>query len=458
MSAELVTARTPTWGKLKIILSLSLPAMVENILQTVVGFVDMLFVSKLGLIEITAVGVTNSIMAVYIAIFTAIGVGAASLIARSVGAGDLERARAIARKATWVSAIAGILLGLTALLFTEPFLRMMGAGQEVIESATVYFRIVGVNSIFIALMSVFGAILRAHGDTMTPMRIGFWMNAVHIVLDYVLIFGFLLIPGFGLLGAACSTVLVRAVSAVVLYLRIRKSSMAFPLFSPSRNKDVELTKELLTVATPAAIEGLVMRGGQVLYFGLIVSLGTQVFAAHTIAGNIELFAYMPGYGLAVAAATMVGKNIGAKRQREAYEYAMLTALVGVVVQGVAGVVLFVGTPWFATWFTSSEQVIGMVTIALRINAFAQPALAVCLILAGALQGAGDTKSPMYSTLIGMWVLRIVGVYLMAIQLNMGISGVWLAILIDLYARAIFLFVRTKKLLANTYSKRKWESE
>jgi Na+-driven multidrug efflux pump len=101
-------------------------------------------------------------------------------------------------------------------------------------------------------------------------------------------------------------------------------------------------------------------------------------------------------------------------------------------------------PWFATWFTSDQNAIDMVVTALRIDAFAQPALAIGLVLAGALQGAGDTKSPMYSTAIGMWVIRIIGVYILGIQLDMGIAGVWLSIAIDLYVRAIFLLYSFKK--------------
>src|SRR5699024_2330468 len=133
-----------------------------------------------------------------------------------------------------------------------------------------------------------------------------------------------------------------------------------------------------------AIERLIMRFGQVLYFGLIVRIGTDTFAAHTIAGNIEMFSYMPGYGLAIAATTLVGQSIGAKQHKDAYKYGMLTTGIGVVIMSIGGVLLFFLSPWMATWFTNDESAIDMVVTALRIDAFAQPALAVGLILAGAL--------------------------------------------------------------------------
>jgi Na+-driven multidrug efflux pump len=188
-----------------------------------------------------------------------------------------------------------------------------------------------------------------------------------------------------------------------------------------------------------------MRFGQVLYFGLILKIGADTYAAHSIAGNIETLSYMPGYGLAIAATTLVGQSIGGNRFKEAYQYGMLTTGMAVVFMSFIGLLLFFLSPWFATWFTTDKNAIDMVVTALRIDAFAQPALAVGLVLAGALQGVGDTKSPMYSTAIGMWVFRVLGVYFLGIQLELGITGIWISIAIDLYVRAIYLFYKFKKM-------------
>ncbi|KGR74298.1 multidrug transporter MatE [Ureibacillus manganicus DSM 26584] len=430
-----------TKQKVLIILTLAIPAIIENILQTLVGFVDTLFVSKLGLNEVTAVGVANTIIAVYIAIFLAIGVGASSLIARSVGAGDLEKAKAVAKQSTWISIAVGLLFGIISYFFAEPLLKVMGAEQQVMDHAIIYFRIVAVPSIFISLMTVFGSVLRAAGDTKTPMKVSLWINVIHIALDYILIFGILGFTGLGVAGAAFATVLVRIIGTIALYRYIQKSDISFSLFKNTTEETKQYISPLLKLATPTAIERLIMRLGQVLYFGLIVHIGTETFAAHSIAGSIESFSYMPGYGLAIAATTLVGQSIGANQFKDAYQYGMLTTGIGIVIMSIGGLFLFFLSPWFASWFTNEQTAIDMVVTALRIDAFAQPALAVGLILAGALQGMGDTKSPMYSTAIGMWVIRIVGVYILGIHLEMGIAGVWLSIAIDLFVRAIFLFFK-----------------
>lgn len=430
-----------TRQKISVILILAVPAMIENILQTVVGFVDILFVSQLGLNAVTAVGIANTVLAVYIAIFMALGVGTSSLIARNIGAGDMEKAKSIARQSTSLSAILGLLFGLITLLFNEQLLRLMGAEGEVLQEGITYFKIVGVPSIFISLMFTFGSILRASGDTKTPMKVSWWINLIHIGLDYVLIFGLLSIEGMGVAGAAWATVAVRIIGTIALYCYIKKSSVSFNLIGTASKEDAI---SLIKLSTPTAFERLIMRLGQVLYFGLIVKIGADTFAAHSIAGNIEMFAYMPGYGLAIAATTLVGQSIGAKRTREAHEYGMITSWIAVAFMSLVGVLLFFLSPWFATWFTADQEAIDMVVTALRIDAFAQPALAIGLVLAGALQGVGDTKSPMYSTAIGMWVIRILGVYILGIYLEMGIAGVWLSIAVDLYVRAIYLFYKFKK--------------
>lgn len=428
--------------KLSIIIALAVPAMIENLLQTIVGFVDTLFVAKLGLNAVTAVGVANAVLAVYIAIFMALGVGTSSLIARSIGAGDISKAKSIAKQSTILSSILGLLFGLITFFFSEPLLRLMGAESQVLSDGITYFQIVAIPSIFISLMFTFGSILRASGDTKTPMKVTFWINIIHIGLDYILIFGFLGIKGLGVAGAAWATVIVRIVGTLLLFFFIKRSNISFSLFG-GFSKETSLS--ILKLSTPTAIERLIMRLGQVLYFGLILKIGADTYAAHSIAGNIETFSYMPGYGLAIAATTLVGQSIGAKRLKDAYQYGMITTAVAIIFMSFIGIILFFLSPWFATWFTTEQNAIDMVVTALRIDAFAQPALAIGLVLAGALQGAGDTKSPMYSTAIGMWFIRVIGVYILGIQLGMGISGVWISIAIDLYVRAIFLFFRFKKI-------------
>lgn len=420
------------------ILDLAIPATIESILQTLVGFIDTLMIARIGLLAVTAVGISNNILAVYLAVFIALSVGTSSLVARYLGAGDKASARNIAIQSTGLSLLTGIVFGVATLLFARPLLQIMGAEANAVSAAMPFFLIVGGTSVFMSLLSTFGSILRATGDAKTPMAVNTAVNILNVLIDYVLIFGLGPIPALGILGTAIGTMTARIIGSVLMFRRIGRTELAFrPSEIFLRSND----RELVGLSIPAAMERLVMRLGQVLYFGLIVSMGVKTYAAHTIAGNIESFTYMPAFGLATAASVLAGNSIGRGNKREAYEYGMGAVRIGAGVMALGGIVLFIGAPWFASWFTKEPDAIAKIVTALRIDTFAQVPLAFSLILAGALQGIGDTKSPLYSTMIGMWGIRVVGVYLLGIGLRMDIAGVWLSILLDLTIRAIFLTLR-----------------
>lgn len=431
---ELLTTRRK---KIRAILLLGIPAMFENILQTLVGFVDTLFVSKVSLDAVTAVSLANAIVAIYMAIFLAIGVGATSLIARQLGSDNIQQASDIAKKALLLCVGCSILFTMLNTFFAEQLLQFLGASQAITTIGVTYLQIVGIPALFIGLPLVLATIIRATGDTMTPLKISFVLNIVHIGLDYI----FILLLDFGVAGAAYATLFVRMMHTFILYRAVQRSILRM---NWRMNTSKHSMKQLMNLSIPAAIERLIMRVGQVVYFGLILKIGAATYAAHMIAENIEAFTFMPGYGMAVVATTFVGLAVGAKRIREAYEYGIISTVITIIVMSVIGIILYVICPWIATWFTQDEVVIAQIVTALRIDAFAQPAVAITFVMAAALQGLGDTKTPMFTTAIGMWGLRIVFVYVLGIYFDLGIAGVWFALLIDLYIRSIILSYQFKR--------------
>ncbi|MCI3028302.1 MATE family efflux transporter [Desemzia sp. C1] len=423
------------------ILSLAIPATIENILQTLVGFIDTMMISRIGLLAVTAVGVANTILNVYVAVFIALGVGASALIAQYLGANKAKESQKITNQSVVLALVVGLIFSIVSLLFGKPLLATMGASDEVLVYSTQFFYIVGGTSVFISLMTVLGSILRATGDTKTPMKVTAIVNIGNIVLDYILIFGLGPIPALGVIGTAIGTAVSRLIGTILLLNKVQKSTSPIDFSTLFKKSNY---KFLINLTIPATLERLVMRLGQVLYFGLIVSIGAKTFAAHSIAGNIESFTYMPAYGLATASATLVGNSIGAKDLSKASHYAYSAAKYGVISMSILGVILFFGSPLFATLFTNDSEAINQIVTALRIDSFAQPVLAISLITTGSLQGMGDTKSPLYSTAFGMWVIRVVGVIVLSKIFNLGIAGVWLSIAIDLSLRSLFLVYRFKK--------------
>ena len=283
--------------------------------------------------------------------------------------------------------------------------------------------------------------MKATGDTKTPMKVNALVNVLNVLFDIVLIFGLGPIPAMGILGASIGTVLSRLIGAILMFVSIQKTELRVNFKEMFKKYDY---KELTKLSIPAALERLVMRLGQVLYSGLIMTIGAITYAAHTIAGTIESFTYMPGYGLAAASSVLVGQSIGEGNKKDAYEYGVLSAKLGVLIMGVLGIVLFFTGGPIATLFTDDVLALEKITKALKIISFAQIPLAISLILTGALQGMGDTKSPLYSTAFGIWCLRVLGIYVLGYLLKLDIVGIWLSILIDLTFRAIFLIYKYRK--------------
>ncbi|MED4779376.1 MATE family efflux transporter [Brevibacillus choshinensis] len=446
--------------KMKMILILAIPAVIENFFQTTLGFVDTYFVSKIGLVEVSAVGIANALLAIYFAVFMALGVAANVFISNFLGANQQEKAHHIAQQAIIMAVFIGILFGVITLFFAEPLLRLMGIAPNVLEAGSVYFRIVAIPSVFMSLMFVLSSILRGSGDTKSPMIVSIVINVVHALLDYAFIFGFSFIPALGFVGAAWATVIARILGTVGLYFYIKRSKTIS--FKKKYWKiDWKHQWELVTMGSPAAGERLVMRAGQVVYFGFIVALGTNTFAAHQIAGNIEIFSYMIGYGFSTAATILVGQQVGATKFDEAKHYAKLCTFLSVIFMTILGVFLFFFGGWTGTFFTTDTKVLEEIKVALQVSGVFQPFLAFVLVLTGAFQGANNTKFPMYLTAIGMWVIRTLFVYLLGIRLGWGLLGVWIAIGLDIFVKAIVLWIKFTKgqwIISKTDSKKDPESK
>lgn len=424
------------------IMTLALPAMIENILQVLIGTVDTYFVGKIGTEAIAGVGITNLIMNIYIAFFLALGVGATAIVSRNIGANNFENANNAVKQSIIMALGIGTIFGIINFIFSENILLFLGVEERVIEYALPYFLSVAVPAVFLCLMMVLSSSLRGAGDTKTPMKVAIVSNIINIVLDYILIFGIFEFNGLGILGAGIATTISRIVGVILLLRKINgnKTIIHVNIFD-KWHIDKEILKSITKIGLPAGIEKLIMRFGQLVYGGLIIKIGTEAYAAHNIAGTIETFSYLPGMGFGVAAATLVGQSLGAKKTDEAQKYGLISYFLATGFMVVVGAIFYIFAPFLAGLFSEDLEVIDLVVKVLRIIALVQPFLCITLVITSALQGAGDTKFPMYSTFIGIWGVRVLGVYLLGIKLNWGLVGVWLAISIDIIVRGIILMIR-----------------
>ncbi|UOF89586.1 MATE family efflux transporter [Fodinisporobacter ferrooxydans] len=393
---------------------------------------------------IDAVGVTNIYSMTYTGVFLAISAAISVFLARAAGAKELAKGKSSIWHGLLIALVSGAFTGMLSVIFAKPLLHIMGAYGSLEETALPYFRVVLGISPLIAVFTAQSAAFRAIGDTKTPLRIGLEMNLIHVVFDYVLIFGIGPFKGYGLYGAAWAMVLARIYAWIRLWYKSRKVC-ALHL----NMEDVKLRRKLfmrmIRFAIPAAVERLSMRLGQVIYFGLIVRMGVEVYATHNIAGTLTTFAFTIGNGFATAATATIGQAIGSGDASEVRLYRRWSYIQSAIAMTIVTALLCLLSPWIGLFFTQNQNVIHLLTVILAIDTFSQPFLAAVLVDTAAIQAGGNSQYPMLVTTIGIWVIRTLGVYIFAWRLGFGLPAVWVSIAFDNALRAgLFYWYRKRK--------------
>jgi putative MATE family efflux protein len=249
----------------------------------------------------------------------------------------------------------------------------------------------------------------------------------------------------GISGAALSTTIARFIAGLMIVGALYGGRTQIKLtLTESYLPDPAVKKKIIRIGFPTAMERFVLSMGQVFMTRIVASLGTVQLAAHHIAIVAEAISYMPGFGFSIAATTLVGQMLGAKRPDKAEKYAYETLRISVVVMTVMGMILFLFPRQLMQIFTDDPDVIRYGAVCLRIVAFSQPFFASGMVQAGALRGAGDTKWPLYITMISMWGIRLSIAWFLVYIMDMGLTGAWLALTLDLTVRGILMFIRFRK--------------
>jgi len=422
--------------------NLAWPSLVENLLQTMLGFVDLVFVGQLGPDAIAGVGLGNQLMFLLQVLFMGLAVGNTALVARAVGAGNRREGERVAKQSLLLGASISIGVAIIGILYSDAIIRLMGATEEVTGIGGAFLRVVSTFSIVIGVMLIGGGTLRGSGDTRTPMVITAFINVINIVLDYLLIFGNLGFPRLGPVGSAVATTIARGAGAVlILYVLFKRGSvLKLPLRGGWR-PDLDAIGRILNIGWPAAAEQIVFNLGFIVFSALAIFLGTADLAAQQVAFNISNFSVLPGFAFGVAALTLVGQNLGSRDPGRAEESALQALKSGMVWMVLMGVGFFVFRDFLVGLYSSDPDVHRLGTMCLVFIALGQPLLAVWMVLSNALRGAGDTRATLLFTFIGIWVLRVGMGYVIGIVLGLGLFGMWLGWIADFITRATLVYLR-----------------
>ncbi|MGF0112169.1 MATE family efflux transporter [Streptococcus sp. SGI.013] len=416
----------------KELMKIALPAIVENLLQMLMGVVDNYLVAQLGVLAISGVAVANNILAVYQALFIALAAAISSRLASQ------QLTRVSIRQAFSLTFWLSTCLGLISMLFSSQLLSLLGAEKNLSDLGGLYLAIVGGGSFSLAYLTSLGAILRVKGKVQLPAYVSLWTNLLNAILSALSVFIF----DFGVAGVAISTVLSRLIGCSILFF-FAKLDLAVLI------PELRVSQDFLAQALPIAGERLMMRLGDVVIVAIVVMLGTKAVAGNAIGETLTQFNYMPGLGLATATVILVAK---AKKEEDWSKLKTLIKeaylLSSLLMATISGLVWLCGTPLSAA-FSQDSAVQSYSSVVLLFSFLGTLATSGTLIYTAVFQGLGKAKLPFYATSIGMWGIRIGLGYLLALPLGLGLAGVWLATIADNIWRFAFLYLKSKILKKST---------
>lgn len=424
----------------KRVMLLAWPAIVENLLHTMVGIVDTAMVGRLGSASLASVGLANQIFNVGLTVFAALATGSTAIVARHIGAHESDKASDVARQSLVLGVFVSGTVMVALLIWARSLLGLLFGRSEdfVLDMSASYVRIVALALILNYFLIVINAILRGAGDTKTPMRITAIVNIVNILGNTIFIYGIGPIPALGVAGAAIGTAMAHATGGILALSVLFRNPILRVRLSDSFKPDRSIIARISNIGVPAGVEQGIMRVGQLVYTMIVSSLGTVAYAAHQVALNAESLSFMPGAGFGTASTTLVGQGLGANNPDEAEQAGKIARNLGIVVMSSIGLLFFFLPEPLVRIFSRDPEVIALATLCLRLVAIAQPPLAVWMILAGGLRGAGDTRAIMKIVFLGFLIVRIGLAYVLVVRLGYGLIGAWIAMVTDLFFRGYLI--------------------
>lgn len=423
--------------KLNLIVQLSIPSILAQLSATVMFFIDASMVGHLGAKASASIGIVESTGWLMGGLASAVNMGFSVQVAHFIGANDFEGARRVLRQSLICSLAWSILLSITCLAIS-PFLPYwLGGSAEIASDASLYFAIIGLCGIFFQMEGLAGSMLKCSGNMKVPSMLNIGMCVMDVVFNYLFIY----ILDLGVMGAAMGTGLAELVTAILmLYFLLIKSDMLSLKGHPGSFKPKSDTiGTAFKIGAPMGLQHMLMGGAYVVSTYIVAPLGTVAIAAHSLAITVESLCYMPGYGIAEAATTLVGQGIGAGQRTLTRSFAHLSVGLGIIVMTLMGILMWIFAPQLMTLMSPVDEVIAMGTSILRIEAWAEPLFAAAIVCNGVFVGAGDTLKPAIMNLLSMWGVRLTLAWYLA--KDYGLKGVWMAMATELTFRGIIFLWR-----------------
>jgi putative MATE family efflux protein len=428
--AVLGTHQDFTQGSIgRAIMLLAIPMVLEMMMESLFGIVNVFWVAHLGAEAVAAVGITESLLTLVFAVAMGLSMATTAMVARRIGEKDHAGASVAAVQAIAMGIIVSIVLGVVGIFLAPSLLRLMGATQGIIEAGSGYSRVILGGNVAILLLFLNNAIFRGAGDAAIAMRALWFANIVNIVLDPCLIFGLGPFPRLGVTGSGIATTIGRGLGVIFQLYILFGNKGRVQVRRDQLQLDVKVMLRLLRISLGGMLQFLVATASWLGLIRIVAFFGESALAGYTIAIRIVIFAILPSWGMSNAAATLVGQNLGAGKPDRAERSVWVTGFSNMVFLSLVTVVFMIFADDLIGIFTNEPAVLTYGTDALRFISAGYVFYAYGMVMVASFNGAGDTTTPTLINIFCYWLLQIPLAYAMARPFGMGARGVFLAITI-----------------------------
>ncbi|MDG5493181.1 MATE family efflux transporter [Psychroserpens sp. SPM9] len=428
----------------KAVFMLSIPMILEMLMESIFAVVDIFYVSKVSVNAVATIGLTESVITLVYAIAIGLSMAATAIVARRIGEKDKEGASQAAVQVIFLGVLVAAIISVFGILFPKEILALMGGEPDLIAEGYGYTQILLGGNVTIMLLFLINAIFRGAGDASMAMWTLILSNGLNIILDPMFIFGFGPIPAYGVEGAAIATTIGRGSAVlfqlIVLFYGWSRIKIRF--------KDLVLRITVMINLIRVSLGGigqfLIGTSSWVFLMRIMSEFGSEVLAGYTIAIRVMMFTFMPAWGMSNAAATLVGQNLGAKQPKRAEQSVWKTGQYCAYFMAIVSVAYLVFAPQIISWFTQESNVVENGSLCLRVVAAGYIFYAYGMVVINSFNGAGDTMTPTVINFVCFWLFQLPFAYLMAITLDYGPVGVFLAIVLAEVLIAIIAIIWFKK--------------
>ena len=434
------------WKIFREILYLAIPAVGEMTLYMMIWIFDTMMIGKYGgQLAVSSVGLSTEIIYSFFNIIIAVGVSTAltSLVSRAIGSKDYKKAEIIANAGIKIAVVLAFIFFSLLFFIPDKILNLAGATKEMLPLATRYAKISSFSFFLLTLSSTTNGVFRGVKDTKTSLYVAGSINIVNLFLDYVLIFGNLGFPEWGITGAAVATVAGNFIGILLQWSRLKKLPFKISFFSCVSKKDIW---EIIRFAIPSGLQEANFSLSRLLGLTFILSLGTAAFAANQIGIAIEAISTMPGWGVAIACTALVGHSIGENKPDKSQEYTLYSTIIASIFMGVLAVFFFFIPKTLISFFINKQEidVIRIGAICLQVAAFEQIPIAIVTVLGSYFKGIGNPKIPFYVSFFTNWFLRLpIAFYLISI-LRFPVYIYWIITTFQWSLESIILYYLYRK--------------